>query len=244
MAKLCVNVDHIATLRQARREERPDPVEVARAAEAAGAIGITVHLREDRRHIQDHDLTRLKRSVRGKLNLEMALTPAMIRVALQVKPEEVTLVPEKRQELTTEGGLNVAGQLSKVRAGVKRLKKSGAEVSLFIDPQARQVWAAYESGAPLIELHTGAYAGAYARGGSKGAKRELARLQAAASLAQALGLKVNAGHGLKPENVRPVAAIRGMLDLNIGHALVARSVMVGIKSAVREMLAAMRKGSA
>jgi pyridoxine 5-phosphate synthase len=239
---LCVNIDHVATLRQARRADEPDTVETARLAESAGAIGITVHLREDRRHIQDADVWRLKKSVKGKLNLEMALTQPMLRLALKLKPDEVTLVPERRQELTTEGGLEVAGRLKEVAAGVAKLQKAGIVVSLFITPEPKQILASKAVGADFIELHTGAYANAYRRGGAKGAKKELARLHFGADLAWALGLGLNAGHGLTVANVGPVAAMHGVQDLNIGHHIVSRAVVVGMERAVKEMITAMKKG--
>lgn len=240
MAKLCVNIDHVATLRQARLDSVPDPLKAAQLAEKGGAIGITIHLREDRRHIQDRDLWALKGRIRGKLNLEMALTPAMLKIALKAKPDECTLVPEKRQELTTEGGLEVAGRLSAVRAGVARLRKAGIAVSLFITPDPQQLLAAKAVGADLVELHTGAYAEAFKRAGAPKAKVQLQRLLVAAELASQLRLGLNAGHGLTYENVAAVARLPKIEDLNIGHNIVARSVMVGMEKAVREMLRAMR----
>jgi pyridoxine 5-phosphate synthase len=241
-AKLCVNIDHIATIRQARRESVPDPVAAAKIAEAAGAIGITAHLREDRRHIQDHDVLRLKKAVKGKFNLEMALTEEMLRIACKVKPDEATLVPEKRRELTTEGGLEVKGRLKAVAQGVARLKKAGIAVSLFITPDPAQIRASAAVGADTIELHTGAYATAFKKGRAAGARFELQRLRHGADLAAALGLGLNAGHGLTNENVGPVARLRGVQDLNIGHNIVARASLVGMKAAVRGMLSAMKKG--
>jgi pyridoxine 5-phosphate synthase len=239
-AKLCVNVDHIATVRQARLDEVPDPVEAARLAERAGAIGITAHLREDRRHIQDADVARLKRAVRGKFNLEMALTVEMLRIARSLRPDECTLVPEKRRELTTEGGLEVAGRLTATSKGVALLRKVGIQVSLFISPHPAQILASRRAGADTIELHTGAYAQAFKKGGARAAAAELKRLQLASEMALALGLKLNAGHGLTYANVRQVAAIPGMRDLNIGHNVVARASMVGMEKAVREMIQAMK----
>ena len=240
MAKLCVNIDHIATIRQARAESVPDPVEAARLAEKAGAIGITAHLREDRRHIQDQDVLRLRQSVRGKFNLEMALTEEMLRIAVRVKPDECTLVPEKRQELTTEGGLEVKGRLAATAKGIQRLKRAGIVVSLFITPEPSQILASKRAGADFIELHTGAYAHAFKKGGAGAAKKELARLAFGAAMAHELGLGLNAGHGLTNENVRPVAKLPGMQDLNIGHNLVARAAMQGMEKAVRDMLKAMK----
>jgi pyridoxine 5-phosphate synthase len=240
MAKLCVNIDHVATLRQARRDSVPDPKEAARLAERGGAIGITIHLREDRRHIQDRDLWALKGRIQGKLNLEMALTPEMLKIALKARPDECTLVPEKRQELTTEGGLEVAARISAVKSWVARLRKAGIAVSLFIAPDPEQLLAAEAVGADFVELHTGAYAEAFKRGGAAKAKGEFKRLLEAAVLAATLGLRLNAGHGLTYENVAPVARLPKIEDLNIGHNIVARSVMVGMEKAVREMLRAMR----
>jgi pyridoxine 5-phosphate synthase len=240
MAKLCVNIDHIATIRQARRESVPDPVEAARLAEKAGAIGITAHLREDRRHIQDSDVLALRKAVNGKFNLEMALSEEMLRIAVKLRPDECTLVPEKRQELTTEGGLEVASRIKAVERGVTRLKKAGIQVSLFITPDPQQIFASRRVGADFVELHTGAYAHAFKKGGAKGAKRELARLALGAEMAVALRLGLNAGHGLTFENVRPVAKLARMQDLNIGHNIVARAAMIGMEKAVKEMLHAMK----
>ncbi|MEA2626366.1 MAG: pyridoxine 5-phosphate synthase [Candidatus Binatota bacterium] len=227
---LGVNVDHVATIRQARRTTYPDPVEAARIAEEAGADGITVHLREDRRHIQDHDVERLRSRVR-KLNLEMAATAAMVGKALAVRPHDVCLVPERREELTTEGGLDVAAQRAILREGVKRLQGAGIRVSLFIDPDARQVEASADVGADFVELHTGTYSDA--EGADAG--RELGRIAAASTLARTAGLRVNGGHGLRLDNVEAVAALPEMVELNIGHSIVARAVLVGISAAVREM---------
>jgi pyridoxine 5-phosphate synthase len=232
---LCVNIDHIATVRQARRESVPDPIEAAKLAEKAGAIGITAHLREDRRHIQDDDAWRLRRVVKGKFNLEMAATPAMVSLARRIGPDEATLVPEKRQELTTEGGLDVAGQLIHIGRAVAALEELGITVSLFIAPQAAQVRAAAASGAAFVEFHTGAYAHAWARSAGATA-RELKRLRSACELAHAQGLGVNLGHGLTYANVAPVAALPHVEDLNIGHNIVARACLVGMEKAVREML--------
>ncbi len=236
MALLCVNVDHIATIRQARRAQEPDPAQAAVLAELAGASGITVHLREDRRHIQDRDVEVLRRLVKTKLNLEMATTEQMIHVALAVKPEMATLVPERREELTTEGGLDVHGHLEVVGGVVRILREGGIVVSLFIDPDEEQVSAAARSGADLVELHTGAYAEAREH---KAQQAEMARLIRAAVLAREMGLRVNAGHGLNYVNVGPVAGITEVEELNIGHSIIARAALVGIERAVREMLAAM-----
>jgi pyridoxine 5-phosphate synthase len=239
MPHLCVNIDHVATLRQVRREKYPDPVLAAALAERAGAIGITVHLREDRRHIQDADVLRLRKTVKGKLNLEMAASPEIIKFALKLGPDECTLVPEKRQELTTEGGLDVAGQKAKIARAVWLLREAGIVVSLFIGHQASQVGAAAAVGADFIELHTGGYANAFEKGGAKAAAKELKALKAAAALASRLGLGLNAGHGLTYQNVRPIAKLPGLQDLNIGHNIVARAVLVGMEQAVREMAACM-----
>lgn len=231
MPLLGVNIDHIATVRQARRAERPDVVAAARAALAGGADSITVHLREDRRHIQDIDVSRLGKVDGLRLNLEMAATDEMIRIARVIRPSSVCLVPERRQELTTEGGLNVAGQLARVREACRKISARGIAVSLFINPDPEQVAAAKDAGATLIELHTGAYAGA------SGAARtsELKKVQEAGFLAQRLGLVVNAGHGLDYENVGPISQVDGMNELNIGFSLIARALFVGLESAVREM---------
>lgn len=239
MVGLCVNVDHIATIRQARRGEEPDPVQAAMLAELAGASGITVHLREDRRHIQDRDVEILRRLVKTKLNLEMAATDEMIRIALAVKPEMATLVPERREELTTEGGLDVHGHLDEVGQAVRRLREGGIAVSLFIDPEHDQLAAAARAGADFVELHTGTYGEARDH---KAQQAELARLIQSATLGKELGLLVNAGHGLDYRNVGPIAAIPDVEELSIGHSIIARAVLVGLERAVREMLAAMEKG--
>jgi pyridoxine 5-phosphate synthase len=231
MVFLGVNIDHVATLRQARRVAYPDILEAARAAERGGADGITVHLREDRRHIQDRDVDLLRAHVKSKLNLEMAAIPEMVEKARRVRPEDVCLVPERRQELTTEGGLDVAGQEKSLRGVVEQLKDAGIRVSLFIDPEERQVECAARLRAGVIEIHTGAYAEA---AGDRQAA-ELRRIQAAAAQARGLGLIVNAGHGLTLENVAPIAAIGGMNELNIGHSIIADAVFVGLEAAVRRM---------
>jgi len=237
---LGVNIDHVATLRQARRAREPDPVHAALAAEQAGADSITLHLREDRRHIQDHDVRTLRGLLQTHMNLEMAVTAEMLAIAAEVRPADCCLVPEKRTELTTEGGLDVAGQLERVRAATAQLAAAGIRVSLFIDPDAAQVEAAHQSGAAVVELHTGAYAGA------TGAKRatELKRLESAARRAAGLGLTVHAGHGLDYHNVQPVAAIGEIVELNIGHAIMARAVFAGLPAAVREMKALMQAARA
>jgi pyridoxine 5-phosphate synthase len=233
---LGVNVDHVATVRQARRTAYPDPVEAAVLAERGGAGGITVHLREDRRHIKDRDVERLRAAVSTKLNLEMAATAEMQAKAVAIRPDDACIVPERREEVTTEGGLDAASQVESLRDLVARLREVGIRVSLFIDPEARQVEAAVAVGAQAVELHTGAYADA---GNPYRMQSELARLTAAARLAAARGLVVNAGHGLRLDNVKPVAAIPEVIELNIGHSIVARAVLVGIEAAVREMRAAL-----
>ncbi|KAA0011465.1 pyridoxine 5'-phosphate synthase [Billgrantia pellis] len=228
---LGVNIDHIATLRQARGTRYPDPVQAALAAEEAGADGITVHLREDRRHIQERDVRLLTEVLNTRMNLEMAVTEEMLALAEALRPAHICLVPEKREELTTEGGLDVVGGFDDVAAACQRLATAGCEVSLFIDPEPSQIEAAKRAGAPVIELHTGAYAecsGAQAR-------REHARLTAATEMALELGLTVNAGHGLNYHNVESIAAIPGLHELNIGHAVIARALFVGLKEAVAEM---------
>jgi len=241
MALLCVNVDHIATIRQARRAQEPDPVQAAMLAELAGASGITCHLREDRRHIQDRDVELLRRLVKTKLNLEMAVTEEMIRIAIALKPDMATLVPERREELTTEGGLDVRGHLDAVTRTVRRLQGEGIAVSLFIDPDPEQVSDSARAGAELVELHTGMYAEA---GDRKALQNEMARLIKATTQARELGLRVNAGHGLNYRNVGPVATIPEVEELNIGHSVIARAALVGMERAVREMLVAMDKKGA
>jgi len=231
---LGVNIDHVATLRQARGTTYPSPLEAARAAEDAGADCITLHLREDRRHIQDRDVIALRKVLRTRMNLEAAVTSEMIAFAKRVHPHDVCLVPERRAELTTEGGLDVAGSTRRVARACQGLGAAGVRVSLFIDPARRQVDAALEAGAPVVELHTGAYAEA---GDSGKRRRELERVRAAAEYAASRGLLVNAGHGLNYDNVGPIAAIARIGELNIGHAIVARAVFVGIARAVREMKA-------
>lgn len=237
MIKLGVNIDHVATLRQARLGTFPDPLQAARIAKQAGADGITVHLREDRRHIQDRDVTGIKKAVKIKLNLEMSLAPAIVQFACKVKPHDVCLVPEKREELTTEGGLDVLSQQARVTNAVKRLKEAGISVSLFIDPSAGQIQAAKAAGADTVELHTGTYANA----SGAAQNRELVKLIRAAEAARKLGLTLNAGHGLDYDNVRPVAGIKGMNELNIGFSIIARSVFVGLPQAVKEMKALIRR---
>ena len=238
MVLLGVNIDHIAMVRQARRGKEPDPVRAAKIAEDAGADSITVHLREDRRHIQETDVRILRKRVQGKLNLEMASTPEMVRFAARVKPDDVCIVPERRQELTTEGGLDVCAQKKKLAWVLSRLKKAGIRVSLFIDPQEHQVLAAGQVGADCVELHTGAYAGARNR---LQRALEFRKLVKAGKIAREMGLALNAGHGLGYENVVPVARIRGMQELNIGYSIVSRALFVGLESAVREMKSLIQK---
>ena len=234
MATLGVNIDHVATVRQARRTVEPDPVWAAALAELGGADAITVHLREDRRHIQDRDLEVLRRTVQVKLNLEAAISPAMIDIACTVRPDQVTLVPEKREEVTTEGGLDVVVHRVATADAVRRLQEAGIVVSLFLDPCPRQIDAAVDLGVAAVELHTGGYANAT----TDAARHEqLVELTRAGSMVRQAGLVLNAGHGLTYRNVVPVARIDGMGELNIGHSIVARAVLVGFTQAVREMKA-------
>lgn len=228
---LGVNIDHVATLRQARGTDYPDPVRAALVAEQSGADSITLHLREDRRHIQDADLYRMKEAMQTHMNLEMAVTDEMIAIALDVLPQDCCLVPEKRQELTTEGGLDVAGHLAAVKNACERLAAGGIRVSLFIDPEKEQLDAAVAAGAPVVELHTGAFAEV----NRAEQAAELERIVAAAQYGHDLGLVINAGHGLHYENVMPVARIPEIRELNIGHAIVSRAVMGGFATAVAEM---------
>jgi pyridoxine 5-phosphate synthase len=231
---LGVNIDHVATLRQARGTRYPDPVKAALDAEEAGADGITIHLREDRRHIQERDVRVLKEVMQTRMNFEMGVTDFMLDFAEQIRPEHICLVPETRQELTTEGGLDVAGQEERIRAAVERLSRIGCEVSLFIDAEERQIAAAKRVGAPAIELHTGRYADALT---SHDQALELARIAQGVELGVEHGLIVNAGHGLHYHNAEAVAAIAGINELNIGHAIVAHALFVGFKQAVAEMKA-------
>ncbi len=233
MAKLAVNVDHVATLRQARGGKEPDPVAAAAIAEMAGADGIIVHLREDRRHIQDRDLKLLRHTVKTRLNLEMAATDEMIAVAVSVKPEMCTLVPEKRQELTTEGGLDVRMNQHAIEKAIERLQESGIAVSLFIDPDPDQIKVSNKIGADYVEIHTGAFAEAK---DWKSENQELVKIENAVKLAAKLGLGVNAGHGLNYSNVKKVAALGGIEEFNIGHSIISRAVLTGLDRAVRDML--------
>jgi pyridoxine 5-phosphate synthase len=229
--RLGINIDHVATLRQARGTRYPSPVQAALLAETAGADAITLHLREDRRHIQDADVRILRHLLTTRMNLEMAVTDEMLEIARQVMPQDVCLVPERRQELTTEGGLDVAGQFAKVSQACRILSDAGIRVSLFIDPEAHQLEAARAAGAPVVEIHTGAYAEAE----GEAARREYLRIRAAVETGLALGLAVNAGHGLSYHNVQAIAAIPGVEELNIGHAIVAQALFTGWENAVREM---------
>ena len=237
MIRLGVNVDHVATVRQARRAQVPDPMEAALLAEKAGADGITVHLREDRRHIQERDVELLRERLKTKLNLEMAVTPAMVAFAETLRPDDACFVPEKREELTTEGGLDIVAHRRKIQDSVKRLQDRGIHVSLFVDPEEKQIETSKEVGADAVEVHTGTYCNA------TGAEREKERrtVASAVSLAYRLGLEVHAGHGLDYENVLPIAGIHEIVELNIGHSIIARAVVVGIEQAVREMKALLKK---
>ncbi len=236
MMELGVNIDHVATLRQQRMTRYPDPVEAALRAEDAGADLITLHLREDRRHIQDADVWAIRPVLRTRMNLECAITPEMLDIACRVRPDDVCLVPENRHELTTEGGLDVLGHFEAVRAAVDRLAEAGIRVSLFIDPEAAQIDAAARAGARIVELHTGAYADA-----PEGAEREAQFQRLRAAIAEGLrqGLRINAGHGLHYGNVVPIAALPGISELNIGHAIVAQAVFDGWEPAIRRMKALM-----
>jgi pyridoxine 5-phosphate synthase len=233
--RLGVNIDHVATLRQVRRANYPDPLLAALIAEQSGADSITLHLREDRRHIQDHDVERMRAALQTRMNLEMAATDAMVAIARRLRPQDCCLVPERREELTTEGGLDVAGQVARLTEVCAALREAGSRVSLFVDPEPRQLEAALEAGAPVVELHTGAYAE------TEGERQamELARLVDAARYGSRIGLTVHAGHGLHYHNVQPVAAVPEIVELNIGHAIVGRAVMDGIAAAVRDMKALM-----
>ncbi|MGP2771608.1 pyridoxine 5'-phosphate synthase [Serratia marcescens] len=235
---LGVNIDHIATLRNARGTQYPDPVQAAFIAEQAGADGITVHLREDRRHITDRDVRLLRQTIQTRMNLEMAVTDEMLDIAIELKPHFCCLVPEKREEVTTEGGLDVASQLDKMSVAVERLAQAGILVSLFIDPDHRQIDAAVAVGAPYIEIHTGAYAEAQ---GELAVQAELRRIAVAAAYAADKRLKVNAGHGLTYHNVQPIAALPEMHELNIGHAIIGQAVMSGLPAAVADMKVLMRE---
>ena len=231
--RLYINIDHVATLRQARRGAQPDPIDAALACEAAGADGITAHLREDRRHIQDADVERLKKSVRTYFNLEMACVGEMLEIARRLKPQQVTLVPERREEITTEGGLDITSEPSRIQNAIDALAGAGIRVSLFIDPTRASVEQSRKLGVPAIELHTGTYSH------QSGSKAALEALRDAARRAAELGLAVHAGHGLTVANVGPVAAIPEIEELNIGHSIISRAVFIGLERAVREMREAM-----
>lgn len=240
MIQLGVNIDHVATLRQARRTLFPDPIQAALAAEQAGADAITLHLREDRRHIQERDVELLRGILQTRMNLELAATDAMIAIARRVRPHDCCLVPERREELTTEGGLDVSGHLGRIADGCARLADIGVRVSLFIDPDPAQVEAAAAAKAPVIEIHTGHYADA-----PDAARRaeELGRIARAVQQGRELGLQVNAGHGLHYHNVQPIAALAGVAELNIGHAIIARALFTGLAEAVGEMKRLMREAA-
>lgn len=237
MAKLGLNVDHIATVRQARGGSEPDPVTAAAIGELAGAEGITIHLREDRRHIQDRDLEILRKTVQTKLNLEMAATDEMVGIACRIRPEQCTLVPEKRQELTTEGGLDVLGNLAGITKATTNLHESGIIVSLFVDPNPEQIKASKTAGADAIELHTGSYAEAR---DESARHRELAAIRNAVALGNELGLTVHAGHGLNYVNILPLTKLTGIEEFNIGHSIISRATLVGLDRAVREMVTLIR----
>ncbi|UJP06544.1 MAG: pyridoxine 5'-phosphate synthase [Nitrosomonas sp.] len=238
MIELGVNIDHVATLRQARHTTYPNPIEAALIAESAGADAITLHLREDRRHIQDRDVEVLRQQLTKRMNLESAITDEMIAIALRIKPHDICLVPERREELTTEGGLNVLKYFDAVKCACERLGEAGIRVSLFINADPAQIEAAARTGAPAIEIHTGGYADALT---PEIKQQQFEAIEHATAAGTALGLKVNAGHGLHYENVQPVAAISGISELNIGHAIVARAIFVGFEQAVREMKQLMLK---
>jgi pyridoxine 5-phosphate synthase len=235
MAILGVNIDHVATVREARKTTEPDPVWAATLAELGGADAITIHLREDRRHIQDRDLRILKESVAVPINLELACANDVVDIACEAKPHQATLVPERREEVTTEGGLDVVGSRAKLADAVRRLRDAGIIVSLFLDPDPAQIEAGAKLGVDAIELHTGAYANATLQHDMEQTRHTLEQLKSAGRQVQAAGITLNAGHGLTYRNVKPVAAIEGMHELNIGHSIIARAIMVGLERAVRDM---------
>lgn len=237
MPKLGVNIDHVATLREARKTYMPDPIAAAQACEEAGCDSIVCHLREDRRHIKDADVIALREIIKTRLNLEMSVAKDIVEFACRVKPDQATLVPEKRQEVTTEGGLDVKRNLPKVKSAVSRLRASGIDVSLFINPVKSQIDASLKSGAGIIEFHTGEYANAESQSSGK---KQLVILKGAVKYALSLGLEVNAGHGLNYDNVRDVALVKGMNELNIGHAIISKAVFTGIGDAVSEVLRLIR----
>ncbi len=234
--RLGVNIDHVATVRNARRTFEPDPVHAAVIADLAGADQITLHVREDRRHVNERDLRLIKELIHSKVNLEMAITEEMIDLAIRVKPHQATLVPEKRQEITTEGGLDIIGNFERVKEAVRRLKEAGITVNIFIDPEKEQIQKAKEAGADAVELHTGAYAEAFAENDEREVERELERIRKAAKFAKEIGLKVYAGHGLTYKNVKPIAQIEEIEELNIGHSIVANAILLGMKEAVEKMV--------
>ena len=238
MTKLAINVDHVATIRQARGIDEPDPVTAAAICELAGASGIVIHLREDRRHIQDRDVYLLRQTIKTKLNLEMGANKDIIKIALQVKPDLITLVPEKRQELTTEGGLDVAGQKKKIAKVIEKMTAASIPVSIFADPDPKQLAAAYDIGATFVELHTGKYCDVI---GENNRQNEFQLLQEAAEAATQMGLRVCAGHGLNYQNTAPIANLDTIEELSIGHAIIARAVFIGLEQAVKEMLAIIRQ---
>ncbi len=235
--KLGINIDHVATVRQARRGEVPDPVHAAALCEIAGCDSIVCHLREDRRHIQDRDVYLLKQTVKTYLNLEMALSEEIVKIALDVKPYQVTLVPEKREELTTEGGLDVANNLARIRDNIKKFKDKGIRVSLFIEPDEKQIAASRDAGAEFIELHTGRYANVKTE---DAVREELEKISSATAYALSIGIRVNAGHGLDIKNTPPICRIEGIEELNIGYSIIGRAVFVGLERAVKEMLEVMK----
>jgi len=237
MAKLGVNIDHVATLRQARGGFEPNPISAAIVSEKAGCDSIVAHLREDRRHINDDDVAELKRKIKIKFNLEMSTNEDIVNVAMKIKPDQVTLVPEKRKELTTEGGLDVSVNLKKISEVVSKIHSKGIKVSLFVDPQIEQLEASKKAGASIIEIHTGRYANAK---NPRDIKRELSAIIDAVKIGRKLGMTVNAGHGLNYVNVKEIAAIKEIEELNIGHSIISRSVFVGLENAVKEMLALIR----
>ncbi|HPD60561.1 MAG TPA: pyridoxine 5'-phosphate synthase [Thermodesulfobacteriota bacterium] len=234
MVRLSVNIDHIATIRQARKGNEPDPVTAAAVAELAGCDGIIVHLREDRRHIQDRDVEILRKTIKTKLNLEMAATAEMVKIAVKIKPDMCTLVPEKRQELTTEGGLDLLGNFTQLKTAVSKLQKEKILVSLFIDPHPKQINAAKEMKADYVEIHTGIYSNAKLR---KEIDRELKKIVESVSLASQLGLGINAGHGLNYQNIKPLVNLSEIDEFSIGHSIIARAVIVGLEQAVKDMIA-------
>ena len=231
MVELGVNIDHVATLRQARRTYEPDPVWAAAQAQLGGADGITVHLREDRRHINDRDVRLLRQTVQCRLNLEMSIDAGIVDIAAEIKPDQATIVPEKRQEVTTEGGIDLAADGQRIEQVVQRLRSAGIFLSAFIEPDERQIVLAKQLGFQAVELHTGAYANAK----GDAAARELQRIQAASAVVRRQGLRLHAGHGLNYRNVGPIAAIEAMAELNIGHAIVSRAIFIGLRAAVAEM---------